>query len=202
MTAVDFYFDLASPYSYLAATQLDQIVARTGAAFRWRPVVLAAVFKATGNHMPAQSPAKAKYMYVDLQRWAERYDVPFRFSSRWPMAAIRPHRLIYAALQAYGEAEAAHLGRRLFDAVWVDDRDPNDASELTQIADAAGLPGAALLAATETQPVKDLLRVHTDEAIARGMFGAPTFCIGDQIFWGNDRLEFLEAALGRARKSM
>jgi 2-hydroxychromene-2-carboxylate isomerase len=195
--AVDFFFDLSSPYSYLASTQIGAIAARTQAEVHWRPVVLAAVFKAAENTMPAHSPPKARYMLVDLQRWAERYGVPFHFTSRFPLNAMKAHRMIVAAEAAHGPAAAAALGRRFFDALWIDDVDLGDAAQLTRLADEAGLPGAALLSATESQLVKDRLRANTDEAIARGMFGAPALFVGDELFWGNDRLEFLEAALKR-----
>ncbi len=191
---VDFFFDLSSPYSHLASTQLDALGARTGAEVRWRPVVLGAVFKAASNTMPAQSPPKAKYMLADLQRWAARYGVPFRFSSRFPVNAIKAHRMIIAASMTDPGA-APRLGRALFDALWVQDRDLTSDEELRAIADGLGLPGASLLAATETQAVKDALRANTDAAIALGVFGAPAFVVGDQLFWGNDRLDFVEAAL-------
>jgi 2-hydroxychromene-2-carboxylate isomerase len=192
--AVDFYFDLSSPYSYLAATQLPGLVARTGATVDWRPVVLGAVFKASANTMPSLSPPKARYMLADLHRWAERYGVPFHFSSRFPVRALKAHRMIVSA----GDVEqAAHLGHALFDAAWVHDRDITADAELTAIATEAGLDGATLLGAAEGQPAKDALRANTDAAIALGMFGAPAFVVDGTLFWGNDRLDFVEAALKR-----
>jgi 2-hydroxychromene-2-carboxylate isomerase len=195
--SVDFYFDLSSPYSYLAATQLDGLATRTGATLCWRPVVLAAVFKAADNAMPAHSPPKARYMLADLQRWAERYQVPFQFTSRFPVNAMKAHRMIVAAEQAQGPPAAARLGRKLFDTLWVDDHDLGDPTVLAAVGDAVDLSGAALVASTDTAPVKDGLRANTDEAIARGMFGAPAFWLNGELYWGNDRLEFLEAALQR-----
>jgi 2-hydroxychromene-2-carboxylate isomerase len=192
MKTVDFYFDLSSPYSYLAATQINPLAAHRGATVRWKPVVLAAVFKAAGNVMPATSPPKAQYMLVDLARWAKRYDVPFVMSSRFPLNTVKPERLIVAA-QDTGRADALALA--LFRGMWVEDRDISAESEMRAIASAAGFDADALLAAIETQPVKDALRANTDEAIARGMFGAPTFCVDDQLFWGNDRLDFVDEAL-------
>ncbi len=194
---VDFFFDLSSPYSYLAATQVDAAVARHGATARWRPVVLAAIFKAADNRMPAQSPPKARYMLADLARWAARYGVPFALNSRFPLNAMTAHRMICAARTRHGDAAAARLARALFDAAWAADRDITDAAVLTGLGDGAGLPGAALVAATQEQAVKDALRADTDEAIARGMFGAPTFVVGDELFFGNDRIDFVEAALAR-----
>jgi 2-hydroxychromene-2-carboxylate isomerase len=192
---VDFYFDLSSPYSHLASTQVAGLHERTGAEVRWRPVVVSAIFKAAQNTMPAASPPKASYMFDDLKRWATRYGVPFRFSPRFPINAMKAHRMICAAELGHGQAEAGTLGRRLFEAVWVDDLDITDGAELVRLADGCGLPGAALAAATETQPVKDRLRANTDEAIARGAFGVPAFVHDGVLYWGNDRLDFLEGAL-------
>ena len=194
---VDFYFDLSSPYSYLASTQITPMVARHGAELRWLPVVLAAVFKSAGNTMPAQSPPKAKYMFDDLQRWAKRLHVPFAFSTRFPVNAMKAHRLLCACELAHGPDEAARLGRALFDALWVHDHDITAEAELVKIVNHLGLPGETLVAATATQPVKDRLRANTDEAIARGMFGAPAFYVGDELCFGNDRLDFVEQAITR-----
>jgi 2-hydroxychromene-2-carboxylate isomerase len=192
MKRIDFYFDLSSPYSYLAATQLPLVAARTGAEIGWKPVVLSAIFKATGNDMPARVATKARWMGNDLARWAEEYGVPFQFSSRFPVNAIKAMRLILVAARAGRAAEAAQAAYR---ALWVDDADLSDPSVLAAIARAAGLDPEAALKAIEEQPIKDLLRANTDEAIARGAFGAPTMIVGDQLFWGNDRLHHLERLL-------
>ena len=191
MKTVDFYFDLSSPYSYLAATQLGPVAARHGATIAWKPVVLAAVFKATGNTMPAACAAKAQHMLVDLARWAKRYDVPFTMSSHFPLNTIKPERLIVAA----GAARAGDLALALFQGMWADDRNIADEAVMRAIVEAQGLDANALLAAIETPAVKDALRANTDEAIARGMFGAPAMYVGDELFWGNDRLDFVEDAL-------
>ncbi len=193
---VDFYFDLASPYSHLASTQLDALVARTGAQLRWRPVALGAVFKAAGNTMPSLSPAKARYMFDDLTRWAARYGTPFVFNSRFPTNAIKAHRMI-VTVDGSDPVAAGKLARALFDAAWVRDRDLTSDEELRAIAGSVGLDGGALVAAAEAQPAKDALRANTDAAIALGMFGAPAFVVGDELYWGNDRLDFVEAALAR-----
>jgi 2-hydroxychromene-2-carboxylate isomerase len=192
MKTVDFYFDLSSPYSYLAATQLPALTARHDVDVRWKPIVLAAVFKAADNHMPAQSPPKARYMLHDLERWAKKYGVPFTMNSRFPMNTIKPERLVLAAEPT---GRATDLALALFRAMWVDDRDIASADEMRAIAQSLGLDGDALLAAIETPAVKDKLRANTDEAIAREVFGAPSFLYRGELYWGNDRMEFLEDAL-------
>src|SRR5438477_9316556 len=106
MKRVDFFFDLSSPYSYLAATQIGAIADKHGATLYWRPMVLAAVFKAVGNDMPARVAPKAKWMWGDLSRWAAQYGVPFQFTTRFPVNAISAERLVIAA---EGKAGAAAL---------------------------------------------------------------------------------------------
>jgi 2-hydroxychromene-2-carboxylate isomerase len=196
MKRIDFFFDLSSPYSYMASTQIEKVAQQGGAELRWRPMVLAAVFKATGNDMPARIAAKAKYMFRDLEHWAAEYGVPFKFTSRFPVNAITPERLVIAA-DAEGKAGAA--ARAAFHALWVEDRDVTADGELRQIAAAAGLDVERAMAAITSQPVKDQLRANTDEAIAKGAFGAPAIVVtvGDkeELFWGNDRLHFVERML-------
>jgi 2-hydroxychromene-2-carboxylate isomerase len=192
MKRLEFFCDLSSPYSYLAATQLPELCSRTGAELVYKPMVLAAVFKATGNTMPAVVQSKARYMLKDLSRWAQHYAVPFRMSSRFPLNTIRTMRLIVAA-EAHGKS--AQLGLAAFSALWVDDRDITSDDELRRLCGEVGLPADELLQAIETPAVKDRLRAYSDEAIARGVFGAPSIFVGDEMFWGNDRLHFVEAAL-------
>lgn len=196
MSPIDFYFDLSSPYSYLAATQIEALAAKHGATVAWKPVVLAAVFKAADNHMPAQSPPKARHMLIDLERWAKQYGVPFVFNSGFPFNAIKPERMVLAA-ESSGRAGA--LARALFHAAWAEDRDITRAEVMADAARAAGLDPDAMLAAIETAAVKDRLRETTDEAIARGVFGAPAFYVDGALFWGNDRLHHLADALDAKR---
>jgi 2-hydroxychromene-2-carboxylate isomerase len=192
MKKLDFFFDLSSPYSYLAATQMLPLAERTGAAVAWRPMVLGAVFKTVGNEMPARVPHKARWMGNDLQRWAEHYGVPFRFSSHFPSNAIKAMRLVLV-----DEKKAAAVALAGFRAMWADDQDLTQDDVLRQIAAAGGLDPATALSAIENPEVKERLRANTDEAVARGAFGAPTMLVGDELFWGNDRLHFVEAALRR-----
>lgn len=186
MKKVDFFFDLSSPYSYLASTQLPQICARAGAELIYRPMVLGALFKTVGNDMPARVPNKARWMFGDLARWAEHYGVKFVMSSHFPVNAIKAMRLILVdAAKAQAVTDAA------FAAMWVDDRNLADDAVLRELADAHGLDMAAI----EQPAVKEKLRANTDEAVQRGAFGAPAIFVGDELFWGNDRLHFVEAAL-------
>jgi len=193
MPTIEFFFDLSSPYSYLAHTQLDAIAARTGASLAAKPMVLAAVFKAAGNARPAEVAAKGLNMMRDVPAWARDYGVPFVWCNAFPFNAIKPERLILAA-DTLPEPKGWALTKALFTAVWGHDRDPLDPAVLVELANGIGLDGAALLAKTEEQAIKDALKANTDDAIARNAYGAPTFFVGDQMFVGNDRLAFVERA--------
>jgi 2-hydroxychromene-2-carboxylate isomerase len=191
MKRVDFFFDLSSPYSYLAATQLPAMARRAGAELAWRPMAMGALFKAIGYSGPQfVPPAKKRYQVEDLARWAAQYGVPWRLSSHFPANTIRAMRLI---LVDDSRAEAVALAG--FAAMWADDLDLTDEAVLARIAEAGGLEPAAALRAIETPAVKARLIANGEEAVARGVFGAPAMLVGDQLFWGNDRLGFVEAAL-------
>ena len=189
---VDFFFDLSSPYSYLAATQIEAIAKKHGATLSWKPMVLAAVFKATGNTMPVSVAAKGPWMWKDLNRWAKQYGVGFNMTSRFPFNAIKPERLVIAA-DREGKAGAAALAA--FRGLWIDDKDIASDSELRAIASSIGMDPDAAMKAIEEPAIKDQLRANTDEAVKRGAFGAPAIFVGDELFWGNDRLHHVEAAL-------
>lgn len=192
MKRVEFFYDYASTYSYLAHREIEALAERRGAELVFRPMVLGFVFKATGNSMPAAVPAKAAYMVQDVRRWVRRYDLPFHMPNVFPVNTIRALRGAVAALEDGTFSDYHHA---VMTAYWANDQDIGDPEVLAAIAGSAGLDGAALLARCEAEPVKAALRANTDEAIARGVFGAPTFFVGDQMFWGNDRLDFVDGAL-------
>lgn len=195
MSKVEVFWDVASPYTYLAITQIAGLRQRTGAEVELRPFLLGGVFKATGNTMPAAVPAKAMYMLQDLRRWRELYNVPLclpRLETVFPISSLLPMRVAVAALlQGVGE-EFCH---GIFKAYWAQARDVSQLEVVREVLDEMELPTAALLAAAETQAVKDKLRANTDEAVERGAFGAPAIFVDDQLFVGNDRLQLVEAFL-------
>lgn len=162
---------------------------------RFRPMLLGAVMKATGNRPPASVPAKGAYLRQDLERWARHYEVPFRMNSRFPQNTIRPLRLALVA-QERGGFERLH--ERLYDTMFLEDGDITDDAVLAALLSAEGLDADDYLAATESPTIKDKLKSNTEEAVARGAFGAPTFFVGDALFFGNDRFDFIREALGLA----
>jgi len=193
MKRVTFYFDLASPYSYLAATQLEGLAARTGAEVQWRPIFLAAVFTAVGATKADSSSQKRSWQRRDLARWAQRYGVPWKMATRFPQNTVKAMRLILL-----DETRAAAVALAGFRALWIDDRDLGHADTLRDIAVAGGLDPETALPAIEEAAIKERLRANTDEAIAHGAFGAPAFVVDGELFWGNDRLSFVEEALSKA----
>jgi 2-hydroxychromene-2-carboxylate isomerase len=191
----DFFFDIASGYSYLASSQVQPLAQRTGVRARWRPFLLGAAFKETGNDTPARIPAKAAWLVRDMALWARQYGMPLMFPSRFPFNSVTALRLLVAAGRMHGDDAIPRLAHPLFEAAWGLDQDINDATVLARCATQAGFDAAALAAAVGTPETKDALRANTEEAVRRGVFGAPAFFVGDELFWGNDRLHFVEQAL-------
>ncbi|MBV8063498.1 MAG: 2-hydroxychromene-2-carboxylate isomerase [Nevskia sp.] len=189
---VEFFWDPASPYTYLASTQVEALAARVGATVVWKPFLLGKVFEATGNKMPAAIPAKGKHLFCDVQRWAAHYGVPVAFPKVFPVNSVLALR---AGIAAANLGQAAAFAKALMKAYWADGLDIGQPEAVGRVAAAAGLDGAAVLALTQEQPVKDQLRANTEEAVKRGAFGAPTFFVSEEMFWGNDRLVLLEEFL-------
>ncbi len=179
---IEFFFDVASPYSYFAATQIGALGQRVGLPVVWRPFLLGGVFRAVGNQPPASLPARAPYLLADLHRWAAHYDVPFAFPSIFPMNSLLAMRALTAVPQE-GRPEAALM---LFRAYWVDNQD------LTRPEVIARHLGEQPVVAAVDPDIKGELKATTDEAVQRGAFGAPTIFIGEEMFFGNDRLHFVE----------
>lgn len=195
MMGAEFFFDYGSPFSYLADTQMADLEKSTGKTVVYRPMLLGGVLKATGNASPMAVPAKGAYMGLELRRWAERYGVPFR-ANPFPFRS-NTLRLMRGAVasQRLGVFRAYH--RTVFPAVWGEPLDLGDEAVFRRLLERAAIDPQRLLDAIEAQDTKDELRRSTEEAVRRGVFGAPTFFVGDEMFWGNDRLTFVEQALRR-----
>ncbi|MFN4018430.1 MAG: 2-hydroxychromene-2-carboxylate isomerase [Reyranella sp.] len=189
---LEFYFDYGSPYSYLADTQVEAIAQRAGATLIRKPMLLGGVFKATGNHSPAELPQKSAWSGFDMPMWARHYGVPFRRNPFFPVNTLALMRGA-AAAQIDGSFERYHPA--VFKAMWVEGRNLNDMKEVAAVLSAAGLDAAKFGARIQDQDVKDRLKATTEEAVARGVFGAPTCFVDKMMFFGNDRLPFVEMAL-------
>lgn len=192
--AIEFYFDVGSPAAYLAWTQLPQIARAAGVEVEYRPMLLGGVFQATGNHSPMDVPAKGQYLVDDLQRFARRYGVPFRQNPHFPIHTLTLMRMVLG-LQLRDEPRMVPFVDAVVRALWVDGLNLNDPATVDQVLRQAGFDPEHLLALAADPAVKDQLKVATQEAVARGVFGAPTFFVHGQMFWGQDRLDFVKEAL-------
>jgi len=191
---LEFFFDYGSPYSYLANSQLSGLCARTQCEVVYRPMLLGGIFKATGNSSPAEESVvpKLKYQSVEMQRWVDYYDVPFASNPFFPVNTIQIMRAAHAA-QKMGVFEEYHAA--IFGAMWERGRNLGDPAIIVQELEDSGLDGQSLVSSATSPEIKELLRETSDEAVARGVFGAPTFFVGDEMFFGNDRLLFVERRL-------
>ena len=192
--AVEFYFDVGSPAAYLAWTQLPRIARESGTEIEYRPFLLGGVFQATGNRSPMEVPAKGQYLQDDLQRFARRYGVPFAHNPHFPINTLTLMRGALG-LQMREPARMVAYVDAVYRAIWVEGRDMNDAATVAGVLQGAGFDAQQLLALASDPAVKDALKAVTQEAVSRGVFGAPTFFVGQDMFWGQDRLDFVKEAL-------
>ncbi|QUD90493.1 2-hydroxychromene-2-carboxylate isomerase [Phenylobacterium montanum] len=194
MQSVDFYFDFRSPYSYLASTELGGLKAN----IRYQPMDVLAVMKLTGNSPTTfQSPAKGRYARADLARWSARYGVPLRPNPA--MSEISGRRLLRAALAAADVAPAAQVAEALFLAMWADPRPLGSAAEIAGVLAEAGIDPSAVEPLIDEPALDEALDRAVREAADKGVFGAPTFIADEQMFFGNDRLDFLRQHLESAQ---
>ncbi|WP_180698398.1 2-hydroxychromene-2-carboxylate isomerase [Pseudomonas crudilactis] len=191
---VEFYFDLGSPATYLAYTQLPKICAATGSELIYVPMLLGGVFKATGNASPAMIPAKGRYMFEDLDRYAKRYGVPLKFNPHFPINTLMLM-LAVTGIQLRQPARFQAFIDCLFTALWVEGCSLDDPATVAAVLSEHGFDPQEVLALTNDESVKAKLKENTEIAVKRGVFGAPSMFIGNQLFFGQDRLDFVEEAL-------
>jgi 2-hydroxychromene-2-carboxylate isomerase len=192
---LEFFFDCASPYSYLASTRIEGIAQRTGAQLVWRPFLLGAVFKATGNGGMTDNLYRARYFLKDLGDWCRAYRLPpFKLPPSFPMDALKADRL---ALVAHEQGKLPAFVHAVFRAGFALGRDTSSPQVLSDVLRAVELDPQAAFARMLSPEIKSQLRKNTDEAIDRGAFGAPACFVGEDMYFGNDRLAFVEAALVR-----
>jgi len=185
---LQFWFEFASTYSYPAAMRIEAQCAVVGVQLRWRPFLLGPIFAAQGwNDSPFNIyPSKGHYMWRDLERICARAGLPLRRPTQFPRNSLLAARVACAA------ADAVWLPgfvRGVYRANFAEDRDIAAPAVLADVLAGLGVSAEAILAAAQSAEVKQRLRAHTDEAMRRGIFGAPSFTVGEELFWGNDRLE-------------
>lgn len=195
---VDFYFDFSSPYGYFAAARIDALAARHGRNTNWRPILLGAVFKITGQRPLPAIPMKGSYAAHDLTRSARWFGLPFRMLGKFPVAAVAPCRAYYWLLDR-DPAAAKTLAQALFRAYFVEDRDISSAEITANVAAKLGHDREAVLQAVNDPAVKERLKAEVDGAIERGVFGSPYIIVDGEPFWGSDRLDQVEQWLARGK---
>jgi 2-hydroxychromene-2-carboxylate isomerase len=191
--SVDFYFDVGSPTTYLAHNRLKQLKLEYGCSIIYHPVLLGGLFKASGNSSPVTVPAKGRYMMMeDLPRFAKLYNVSLNNNPHFPINTLN---LMRGAVSALNEAYFDTYIDTIFNAIWVESRNMADIDTVIEVLSVAGLDAKAILEATQKPEVKQKLISNTEQAVERGLFGAPTMFVDGEMFFGQDRLQFVEAAL-------
>ena len=191
---LNFWFDFSCPYAYLASTRVEALAERTGATLEAKPVLLGGIFQAVGTNQrlfATLAPAKMEHNAKDLQRHADLWETPLRFPENHPLRTVTALRALLVAGKPY-----MPLAHKFYKAYWDDNLDIGDPEIVGRILEEHGLDADAILKKTQDQDIKDELRHRTDEAIEAGLFGVPGFQVGDEVYWGQDRMHFVESALG------
>jgi 2-hydroxychromene-2-carboxylate isomerase len=197
MSAVDFLFDFGSPNAYLAHRVIPAMEARTGARFRYLPILLGGIFKATNNRSPMEAfagiPAKIAFMEVETHRFLARHAITdFRMNPFFPVNTLG---LMRGAIAAEREGCFARYVDVIFHYMWSEPKKLDDPAILSAVLEDNGFNTGALMARAQDPQVKAALIANTEAAVARGAFGSPTFFVGDDMFFGKDQLRDVEAAL-------
>ena len=197
MKSVEFYFDLGSPYRYLAYYRLLQMAERQEIQIVYKPILLGRVFKATGNRSPIEIPVKGAYSILDMQRWAEYYHIPMQMNPHFPMNTLTLMRIL-TGVQLLHLEKFEQVLKLLFDAMFGTPQNLNEPTVLAEVLKPSGFSVEDIMSMVQSDVVKQKLITETEQAIQRGIFGAPTFFVGDEMYWGQDRLHFVEQALNNA----
>ena len=194
---IDYYYSLISPWTYLGGLRFEEIAARHGATVNYKPVKLSEIFPATGGlPLAKRAPARQAYRLTELERWRTFLDIPINLHPKhfpvpeWPATGM----LIAADQPGSGRKR---LTNALLRAVWAEERDISDTDTLRVIATENDMDGTTLLAQAEEDAVNEKYQANTNEALPLGVFGSPSYVFGYELFWGQDRLEFLDRALAR-----
>jgi 2-hydroxychromene-2-carboxylate isomerase len=191
---VEYCFDFGSPTAYLAWARLPAIAERTGADLVCRPMLLGGLFKLTDNVSPVANKAKGAYLLRDIERCAERHGVAYRMNPHFPINTLA---LMRGAIAADMDGILSEYMAAVFPAIWANGLDMADPGVVSRVLTEAGIDVERIFARIQDDDVKQALIANTSEAAERGAFGAPTMFVGDEMFFGQDRLDFVEEALGR-----
>lgn len=197
---IDYHVSLNSPWTHLGAARIEAIAARHGARLRIFPVDFGQViFPASGGlPLPKRSPQRQAYRMQELRRWRDHLGVPIVLQPKhYPFAEPFAAACVVAARETVGDGPAVALAHRVLKALWEEEQDPGERATLARLIGETGMDAAALLAMAEEPRWSERRRADSEAALARGVFGAPSYVIGDEIFWGQDRLEFVDRHLAR-----
>lgn len=196
---IDYYFTPVSPWAYLGAPRFNAMVEKYGAVVQVMPVDLGRVFSVSGGlPLAKRAPQRQAYRMMELKRWREYLGMPLNLEPKgFPCDAAPASRLIIAARQT-SQKQALDLSLALGRAVWAEERNISDPETLEEILNECGLDPARLFAAADGEAVKAIYEADTEKAMEIQIFGAPTFQLNGELFWGQDRLDFLERALAKA----
>ena len=189
---VEFYFDVGSPTTYLAHKRLLQLEDQYECEIIYHPILLGGLFKATGNTSPAVVPAKGRYMDIDMPRYAKMYGVPLSMNPYFPINTLNLMRGAVATIST--EYFRTYIDA-VFSAMWVERKNMGDIDIVVEVLSAAGLDAPSILKSTQDPKVKAALISNTEKAVERGLFGAPTMFVDEEMFFGQDRLHFVESAI-------
>jgi 2-hydroxychromene-2-carboxylate isomerase len=198
--SVEYYFSLASPWAYIGHRLFMDIAGRHGLEVNHKPIALGRVFAQTGGQpLPQRHPARQRYRMVELQRWRERRGLEFNLKPKfWPFDVALSDRFVIAITAARKDPDA--FLRRAFAGVWEEDLNLADPLVLAELAEAAGLDSTSLVAAAQGDMTEALYGLNLENAVAKDVFGSPAYVLDGEVFWGQDRLELLDAALTSGRR--
>ncbi|MBW2244468.1 MAG: 2-hydroxychromene-2-carboxylate isomerase [Deltaproteobacteria bacterium] len=199
MTRLEFFFDCSSPWTYLAFHKIEELAEEAGAELIWRPILVGGVFNAVNQEVyearANPNPRRARYQAKDLADWARLYELQIGWPDVFPVNSVKAMR---GALVAQDAGRLPSYARATFERYWGAGEDISQQEVLASIAEEVGLDPGDFLEAIATPSIKDRLRANTDELIERGGFGSPTMFVGgNDMFFGNDRLPLVRAALDR-----
>ncbi|WP_370277899.1 2-hydroxychromene-2-carboxylate isomerase [Pontibacterium sp.] len=189
---VDFYFDYISPASYIAFKRLHDICERTGATINYKPMLLGGIFKTTGNTSPVTIPAKWEWIQKDFARYAEYYGIPYQMNPHFIFSTVSAMR---GAMWALEEGCIETYSQAMYTAAWAGGKDLSNAEVMTEVLNQADFDAAQVMEAMTQPEIKQALISATGGAVERGVFGAPTMFVDGELYFGQDRLEWVERAL-------
>lgn len=197
--SIDYYLSLQSPWTYLGHQRLSKLAERHSARVVLHPLNLGLVFPATGGlPLPKRAPARRFYRLVELRRWSEYLGLPLNLEPRHFPTDEKLAAAMVLAQQEQDPAAALQLAGAVLRAVWAEERDIAERDTLLTLAARLELDGAALIRAAEDPRFTEHVDQDSEAAVARGVFGVPTYVFRDELFWGQDRLDFLDRALSAA----